>query len=108
MRKLPSRLSGNKILTEADVVKPIAPDNKPLASLRDVFGTTAKEEQRAEDAAPKTPLDSFRSKIGGHRPTVAERFAAFRENWKRKVEQQVFDHFASIKDVSKDGYVQAA
>lgn len=107
VRKLPSRLSGNKILTEADVVKPIAPDNKPLASLRDVFGTTAKEEQRAEDAAPKTPLDSFRSKIGGHRPTVAERFAAFRENWKRKVEQQVFDHFASIKDVSKDGYVQA-
>ncbi|MFR3459359.1 MAG: hypothetical protein ACLTTU_14280, partial [Bilophila wadsworthia] len=75
VRKLPSRLSGNKILTEADVVKPIAPDNKPLASLRDVFGTTAKEEQRAEDAAPKTPLDSFRSKIGGHRPTVAERFA---------------------------------
>ena len=107
VRKLPSRLSGNKILTEADVVKPIAPDNKPFASLRDVFGTTAKEEQRAEDAAPKTPLDSFRSKIGGHRPTVAERFAAFRENWKRKVEQQVFDHFASIKDVSKDGYVQA-
>lgn len=107
VRKLPSRLSGKKILTEADVVKPIAPDNKPFASLRDVFGTTAKEEQRAEDAAPKTPLDSFRSKIGGHRPTVAERFAAFRENWKRKVEQQVFDHFASIKDVSKDGYVQA-
>lgn len=107
VRKLPSRLSEKRILTEEDVVKPIAPDNKPLASLRDVFGTTAKEEQRAEDAAPKTPLDSFRSKIGGHRPTVAERFAAFRENWKRKVEQQVFDHFASIKDVSKDGYVQA-
>lgn len=82
-------------------------EGKPMASLRDVFGTPAKEEQRAEDAAPKTPLDSFRSKIGGHRPTVAERFAAFRENWKRKVEQQVFDHFASIKDVSKDGYVQA-
>lgn len=107
VRKLPSRLSGKRVLTEKDIVKPIAPDNKPLASLRDVFGTTAKEEQRAEDAAPKTPLDSFRSKIGGHRPTVAERFAAFRENWKRKVEQQVFDHFASIKDVSKDGYVQA-
>lgn len=82
-------------------------EGKPMASLRDVFGTTVQQEQRAEDAAPKTPLDSFRSKIGGHRPTVAERFAAFRENWKRKVEQQIFDHFASIKDVSKDGYVQA-
>lgn len=82
-------------------------EGRLYASLRDVFGTTAKEEQRAEDAVPKTPLDSFRSKIGGHRPTVAERFAAFRENWKRKVEQQIFDHFASIKDVSKDGYVQA-
>lgn len=73
-------------------------EGKPLASLRD---------REDGDAAPTTPLDSFRSKIGGHRPTVAERFAVFRENWKRKVEQQIFDHFASIKDVSKDGYVQA-
>lgn len=73
-------------------------EGNPLASLRD---------REDGDAAPTTPLDSFRSKIGGHRPTVAERFAAFRENWKRKVEQQIFDHFASIKDVSKDGYVQA-
>lgn len=79
-------------------------EGKPLASLRDVFG---KEESRAEDAAPKTPLDSFRSKIGGHRPTFGERFAEFRKNWKRTVEQQVFDHFASIKDVSREGYVQA-
>ena len=107
VRKLPSRLSGNRILTEADVVKPIAPQNKPLASLRDVLGTTAKEGERAEEATPQTPLDSFRSKIGGKRPTVSERFAAFRKNWKRVVEQQVFDHFASIKDVSREGYVQA-
>lgn len=33
VRKLPSRLSGKRVLTEEDIVKPIAPDNKPLASL---------------------------------------------------------------------------
>lgn len=33
VRKLPARLSRNRILTEEDVVKPIAPQNKPLASL---------------------------------------------------------------------------
>ena len=71
-------------------------EGKPLASLG-----------KKPEATPQMPIESFRSKIGGHKPTFAERFSEFRKNWKRKLEQEVFDHFASIKDVSKQGYLQA-
>ena len=43
VRKLPSRLSGKRVLTEEDIVKPIAPDNKPLASQRDITGMSAED-----------------------------------------------------------------
>lgn len=53
VRRLPARLSGNRILTDADIVKPVEPplmreDDAPLASLspRDILGMTVRRAAR--------------------------------------------------------------
>lgn len=101
VRKLPARLSENRVLTEKDIVKPVErqdpqADSGIRASLR-----------REQNTSDNPALDSFRSKIGGRRQTLGESFAAFRKNWKRTLEQLIFDHFASIRDISEEGYRQA-
>lgn len=55
VRKLPARLTNRKILTEADVVKPMPPvgrgqGNTPLASLKGILGMGIKDAAKASDA----------------------------------------------------------
>lgn len=95
VRKLPSRLSGKRVLTEEDIVKPIAPDNKPLASLRDITGMSA------EDAMNLAKNDPWIGSIFGKSDDVtlmqrifmlphwvAKRFPGFKAVYDRQVRRQ--------------------
>lgn len=101
VRKLPSRLSGKRVLTEEDIVKPIAPDNKPLASLRDIKDVRDITGMSAEDAMNLAQNDPWIGSIFGKSDDVtlmqrifmlphwvAKRFPGFKAVYDRQVRRQ--------------------
>ena len=101
VRKLPSRLSGKRVLTEEDIVKPIAPDNKPLASLRDIKDVRDITGMSAEDAMNLAKNDPWIGSIFGKSDDVtlmqrifmlphwvAKRFPGFKAVYDRQVRRQ--------------------
>ena len=101
VRKLPSRLSGKRVLTEEDIVKPIAPDNKPLASLRDIKDVRDITGMSAEDALNLAQNDPWIGSIFGKSGDVtlmqrifmlphwvAKRFPGFKAVYDRQVRRQ--------------------
>ena len=101
VRKLPARLSRNRILTEEDVVKPIAPQNKPLASLRDIKDVRDITGISAEDAMNLAKNDPWIGSIFGKSDDVtlmqrifmlphwvAKRFPGFKAVYDRQVRRQ--------------------
>ena len=101
VRKLPARLSRNRILTEEDVVKPIAPQNKPLASLRDIKDVRDITGMSAKDALNLAKNDPWIGSIFGESDDVtlmqrifmlphwvAKRFPGFKAVYDRQVRRQ--------------------
>lgn len=101
VRKLPSRLSEKRVLTEEDIVKPIDPDNKPLASLRDIKDVRDITGMSAEDAMNLAKNDPWIGSIFGKSGDVtlmqrifmlphwvAKRFPGFKAVYDRQVRRQ--------------------
>ena len=101
VRKLPSRLSEKRVLTEEDIVKPIDPDNKPLASLRDIKDVRDITGMSAEDAMNLAKNDPWIGSIFGKSDDVtlmqrifmlphwvAKRFPGFKAVYDRQVRRQ--------------------
>ncbi|WP_279137967.1 PLxRFG domain-containing protein [Bilophila wadsworthia] len=101
VRKLPSRLSEKRVLTEEDIVKPIDPDNKPLASLRDIKDVRDITGMSAEDAMNLAQNDPWIGSIFGKSDDVtlmqrifmlphwvAKRFPGFKAVYDRQVRRQ--------------------